>query len=129
MKKKSGKAGSLISPIAPGAAAEAVDAVAGELAEKRHETGAPKYAALKARPHRPPESAEEAETKKAWIEIELVDESENAVPGAKYAITLPDGSVASGTLDAQGKARVEGFEPGSCQVTFPDFDQEAWEKL
>jgi type VI secretion system secreted protein VgrG len=64
----------------------------------------------------------------SWIEIELVDEEDNPVPGERYQITLPDGSVARGTLDENGFARIDGIEPGTCQVTFPDFDQDAWEE-
>jgi type VI secretion system secreted protein VgrG len=49
------------------------------------------------------------------------------VPGEEYQVTLPDGStVASGTLDEKGKARVEGIDPGSCKVTFPNLDKDAW---
>jgi hypothetical protein len=46
-----------------------------------------------------------------------------------YRITLPDGSVAEGTLDENGFARVEGIVPGTCQITFPSLDKEAWEKV
>ena len=46
-----------------------------------------------------------------------------------YPVTLPDGTVAEGTLDDKGVARVEGFDPGTCQITFPGRDQDAWTKL
>ena len=50
------------------------------------------------------------------------------MPGEEYQIILPDGStVASGTLDAKGKARVEGIDSGTCKVTFPNQDKSAWE--
>ena len=62
-----------------------------------------------------------------WIEIELVDEAGKPVPGEPYEITLPDASLASGTLDEQGKARVEGITSGQCQVSFPKIDKTAWE--
>jgi hypothetical protein len=46
----------------------------------------------------------------------------------KYRITLPDGeTVAEGTLDDKGFARVDGIEPGTCKITFPDLDKDAWE--
>ena len=32
-----------------------------------------------------------------------------------------------GTLDEKGLARVEGIPEGSCKVTFPDLDKDAWE--
>ena len=30
------------------------------------------------------------------------------------------------TLDNKGFARVAGFEPGQCKVSFPTLDQDAW---
>ena len=56
-------------------------------------------------------------------------EDDEGIPGEKYKITLPDDSVAEGTLDEKGCARVEGFEKGTCKVCFPDLDKEAWEKI
>jgi hypothetical protein len=58
--------------------------------------------------------------KDAWIEIHLVDQSDNPVPNERYEIQLPDGQVVSGTLDTDGKARVEHIPAGMCSVTFPD---------
>ena len=72
---------------------------------------------------------EEEEKKASWIEIELVGEDDEPIPGEKYKITLPDESVAEGTLDEKGFARIEGFEKGSCKVSFPRLDKEAWEKI
>jgi hypothetical protein len=31
-----------------------------------------------------------------------------------------------GTLDKEGKVRVDGIPPGQCQVSFPDLDKGAW---
>jgi hypothetical protein len=62
-----------------------------------------------------------------WIELELMDPDGNPVPGERYKIKMPDGSIKYGRLDADGRARIEKLEPGSCQVTFPDRDQEVWE--
>ncbi len=74
------------------------------------------------------EPTDEEEKKKSWIEIELVDEEDNPVPGERYRITLPDGkTLAEGRLDDKGFARVDGIDPGTCQITFPDLDKEAWE--
>ncbi|HEY2380035.1 MAG TPA: hypothetical protein VGK48_02525 [Terriglobia bacterium] len=70
---------------------------------------------------------QEPEPEKTWIEIELVDPNGSPVPNERYKLTLPDGSVKWGRLDGNGKARVERLQPGSCQVTFPDRDQEVWE--
>ncbi len=68
-----------------------------------------------------------AATPKTWIEIKLVDKDGLPVPGEYYRIKLTDGSVAEGTLDADGHARVDGIDPGSCEVTFPHMDQTVWE--
>lgn len=75
-------------------------------------------------------AAEEEAAKTAnWIEIELVGEDGKPIPDEPYRITLPDGTVEEGTLDDNGVARVEGFEPGDCQVTFPELDEDAWGQL
>ena len=72
-------------------------------------------------------ASEESKQKKSWIEIELVDEKNKPVPGEKYRITLPDGTVvAEGTLDTKGFARVDSIDPGTCKVTFPNLDKDAW---
>jgi hypothetical protein len=73
---------------------------------------------------------DEKDTEKTWIEIKLVDEEWNPVPGERYKITLLDGkTVSEGTLDANGWARVEGIVPGTCQISFPDLDKDAWKKI
>lgn len=82
------------------------------------------------------ERAEEAETPvettrapvKTWITIRLVDDDERPVAGARYRVKLPDGEVREGTLDANGIAHVEGIDPGECEVGFPEYDREAWER-
>jgi hypothetical protein len=128
---KSGKAGSAVSPTDPKEPQEADVADPGkveELKADQKEAKAGKYGTVPMKPFKAPEpGSEEEEKKKAWIEVELVDEDNQPVPGVRYRITLPDESVAEGSLDDKGKARVEGFEPGSCKVTFPDLDKDAWE--
>jgi type VI secretion system secreted protein VgrG len=69
----------------------------------------------------------EDENKKSWIKIKMVDEEGKPVPGVRYRITTPEGRVKSGSLNKNGQAHVKGFDPGSCKVTFPELDQEAWE--
>ena len=65
--------------------------------------------------------------KKHWIEIQLNDAEGNPVPGEPYKVTLVDGStVADGTLDEKGHARVDNIDPGTCQVTFPNLDKTSW---
>lgn len=131
MNPKSGKGPSLVAPAAPKEAFEADLADPGEMARVKAEqisTGKGKYGQSPVPPYRPPATPEEEAEKTAWIEIELVDEADQPVPGERYEITLPDGTVASGTLDDRGFARVDGITPGTCQVTFPALDADAWEK-
>jgi type VI secretion system secreted protein VgrG len=74
-------------------------------------------------------SSSEEEQKKHWIEIELVDKEGKPVPGEKYRVTLPDGStLAEGTLDEKGFARVDNIDPGNCKVTFPNLDKDSWKQ-
>lgn len=61
------------------------------------------------------------------VEIDLVDDEGNPVPGEPYRITLPDGTIQTGTLDDRGKARIAGIEQaGTCQVCFYKRDAQAW---
>lgn len=67
---------------------------------------------------------------KTWVEIVLRtdDDPPRPVPFKRYRIELPNGSVRDGQLDAQGMARVVGIDPGTCQVTFPDYDGKRWRR-
>jgi hypothetical protein len=106
----------LVPPAAPSPPDAAADASPGKDASSQEKR------------HKEPTDEEEKE-KKSWIEIELVDEDKNPIPGERYKVTLPDGkTVAEGTLDENGFARVDGIDPGSCKITFPKLDKEAWEK-
>ena len=122
---KSGKAGSAVDPAAPKSAEEADKANPGEVDKIKSEqlqTKSGKYGSEKVKTHKPDKK------KKSWIEIVMVDEDKKPVPGQKYRITLPDGeTVAEGTLDDKGFARVDGIDPGTCKITFPELDKEAWE--
>ena len=73
----------------------------------------------------PPEEKPEEE-KKSWLKIQLLDEAGEPVPGEKYRITCPDGTIKEGRLDANGMAEVKLAAPEECEVTFPDLDAEAW---
>ena len=124
-----GNAGALVSPLAPRDPAVADNANPGA-AQTKSGSGA---AGVKASgniaadlPAHNPNAAANKD-KKHWIEIELLDEDGNPVPGEPYRITLPDGTtVASGTLDDKGWARVDHIDPGTCQVTFPNLDKDVW---
>lgn len=79
-------------------------------------------------PATPDDSVSVSPGKTHWIAIELVDDEQNAVPFEDYKITLPDGTVVEGTLDKKGRAKVTGLDSGSCKVSFPNLDQEIWNK-
>ena len=70
---------------------------------------------------------EKNKVKTHWIKIKLVDEAGQPVTGEQYKITLPDGSVDTGSLDEKGEAEIKGIDPGSCKITFPNLDKDAWE--
>jgi uncharacterized protein (DUF2345 family) len=140
MKAKSGKAITAVEPTAPEEAFAADEAKSGDAAKvkaKQQETKSGKYGSTKTPAFKPtdPDAAEtedeklDEKEKTSWIEIELVGEDDKPIPSEKYEITLPDGTVASGTLDGKGFARVDGFEAGNCKVSFPKLDKAAWEKL
>ena len=134
-----GVPGMVVSPTAPGTALEADKAVAGS--EVRYSAdpapspsssssggggGASPAPAPDPSPDAPwhDPAAEENKDKKHYIEIELWDDEKNPVPGEQYEIILPDGStVASGTTDEKGYARVDNIDPGQCRVRFPKRDQ------
>ncbi len=64
--------------------------------------------------------------KLTWIEVELVDDDGNPIGSEAYKITLPDGSIRTGNLDGDGKARFDGIQPGSAQIAFPNLDGREW---
>ncbi len=98
-------------------------------AEMQSKSG--KYGSTPAKPFKPSDDTDEdGQKKKSWIEIELVDQKKNPVPGEAYRITLPDGeTVAEGTLDEKGFARVEGIDPGTCKITFPKLHRDSWKAI
>jgi type VI secretion system secreted protein VgrG len=65
-----------------------------------------------------PTSPENKE-KTHWIGIRLKDRTGKPVPGQAYKVVLPNGEVSEGTLDDEGKAKIEHIDPGNCQVSFP----------
>jgi type VI secretion system secreted protein VgrG len=129
---QSGRPGSAVSPTDPQEAKEADKADPGEVDQIKAEdrkTQSGKYGSEKVKPYKAPETKEEKAKTKSWIGIKLVNEEKKPVAGEKYKVTLSDGeTVAEGTLDEKGCARVEGIEPGNCQITFPEYDKKAWKK-
>jgi type VI secretion system secreted protein VgrG len=118
-----------VPPMAPLVAEIADNADPGSLDESyRRQREAMTADQLKAKnaPWHDPESPD-AKKKPHWIEIELIDDQGKPVAGEHYRITLPDGTtLAEGRLDMKGRARVDGIDPGTCKVTFPDLDATTW---
>lgn len=63
-----------------------------------------------------------------WIGISLAHPDGTPAAGEAFQLDCPDGTSISGRLDANGKVRVEGIAPGSCQVSFPECDAREWKK-
>jgi hypothetical protein len=68
----------------------------------------------------PPPSKPEQVKQKTWVEIQLLDEEGIPMAREQYRLKLPNGSFEDGFLDKNGRARVDGIDPGTCQVSFPD---------
>ena len=130
MSPKSGSAGQLVKPIAPTAPKEADTADPGDpIKFDREGKPKPEFKRDSEKPPAHDPNSEENKEKVSWIEIALVYESNGKpVPGMAFEVTLPDGqTVYSGSLDDNGFARVDHIDPGSCQISFPYLDKEAWE--
>jgi type VI secretion system secreted protein VgrG len=126
-----GTPGVLVPPLAPKPASDADKADPGEMAVIKHEQiqqQKGKYGSVKLKPFNPDAAGPpDPAKKKTWIEIQLKDEMGKPVPGEAYRILLADGSAAEGSLDEQGFARVDGIDPGTAKITFPNLDQDTWE--
>jgi type VI secretion system secreted protein VgrG len=126
-----GVPGMLVPPTAPAEAEIADNADPGSkeptYKQQRERLSAAEQAAANAASHNP--NSEENKEKKNWIEIQVDNEDGKPVPGVRYRVTLPDGvTLAEGTTDEKGSARVDAIDPGNCKVTFPDLDKDAWSK-
>ena len=126
---KSGTAGSAIPPDEPKKPKPADQADPGKMSKLKAKGGpeAEKYQTEPV-PFKESDNPDDDE-ELSWIEIELVGEDDEPIPGEKYKVTLPDGKVAEGTLDQNGFKRLERIPPGNCQITFPKLDKDAWEKI
>jgi len=75
----------------------------------------------------PPPAARQSQ--KTWIEVCLVDMEGNPVGAKHYLIRTPTGAVEEGNLDGSGRVRLNNIDPGTCTITFPDLDLDAWERV
>ena len=124
MNPKDGEAGKAVAPAEPDQAEDADLADPGKMREIKADqikNKEGKYGSEQVKPHQPDEE------KTSWIEIEMVDEEDEPVPGEQYRITLPDDTVAQGTLDENGFARIEGIDPGNCKIAFSMLYECSWE--
>jgi hypothetical protein len=69
-----------------------------------------------------------SQAKTSWVEIELIDDEGLPVAFEPYQLQLPDGSTVEGNLDGKGQARVEGIDPGTCKVLFPNRHAKDWKR-
>jgi hypothetical protein len=77
----------------------------------------------------PPKKVEQPKTqKKTWVEFVLVDMEGKPVPGVRYRVHLPaEETPHEGVLNNLGQAGFYEIEPGTCRITFPDLDKDAWD--
>ena len=76
-----------------------------------------------------PEPLQDEPLTTSKIVIELVGEDDRPIPGERYRLVLPDRSVREGKLDSHGSAIVTGLPSGTCKVSFPNLDEEAWDLI
>ncbi|CAG0996674.1 hypothetical protein PHYC_02607 [Phycisphaerales bacterium] len=114
------KMGGLVAPAAPDEAKDADDAVTGEVSKYQGHEHTQEAAPEKKEAKKDPE-------KKGWIEVSLVDMSGNPICGEEVEVTDPDDDLHYATTNDKGVARVEYLTEGTCKVTFPRLDGEAWE--
>ena len=127
---KSGTAGSLVAPTDPQPITDADDAKGGQTSDASNSGSksgsAPSSVLVKPMATHKPGDGDPSKT--SWIALQLTYES-NGLPvsGMAYEVTLPDGqTIAGGSTDEKGYAKVDGIDPGSCQISFPSLDKEAW---
>jgi len=64
-----------------------------------------------------------------WIDIVLVGEDDEPIPGERFEVYRPDGTLlGEGTLDESGCGGFENIEDGQYEVCFPDLDRATWER-
>lgn len=62
-------------------------------------------------------------TKEGWIGLEVADTRKRPLANEDFVVTPPNHEPIRGKLDANGKARIEGIDPGTCQIEFPQIDR------
>lgn len=134
-----------VSPLAPGASEAVITETviphlrkafeAGELllieVEPTRGFGGPWIEAFlqRSQPQRPASQSAAKEAAKTWIEFRLVNQNGDPIPGARYRLKSTDGSIREGRLDDGGSARLRGIDPGTCEITFLDYDAREWKRV
>jgi type VI secretion system secreted protein VgrG len=126
-----GMPGMLVTPVAAAVAEEAANDTPGSLAEpyrqQRAQIDPLKALMLDAPTHDP--NSEENKDSEHWIAAKLVNESDGSpVAGELCRVTLPDGTtIDEGVTNDEGVFRTSKFrEGGTCKITFPNLDADAW---
>jgi len=130
---KSGKAGTLVKPAKPDEAKDADDDKTGKVTDTKADpqsTSKGQVDSVKVPPYKPPEnqSEEEKQEKPDWIEVKLTDDDGKPIAGEPFYADLADGTRYNGTTDSNGVAHIDGLKPGSCQIHFPDLEDDQWKK-
>lgn len=124
---KSGTAGTADSPGDPLQAKEALDDNPGDSATTSSnpaQTQADTWDQVKVTDEQP----DEEKTDSTWIGIELKDAHGRPMPGQPFQVKTSDGTIMGGSLDGDGRARVEGVTRGQCEVRFPRLHNSEWQK-
>jgi hypothetical protein len=69
-----------------------------------------------------------APCEQAWVEVQMLGEKDEPVPGLECEIVGPDGALHRGVTDSNGVVRVQPLPPGQCTMTFPLLDRRTWNK-
>ena len=128
---KDGSACSLVPPLSPDEAQAADVADPGEVDQvklQQRTTGTGKYGSSQVAPVSEEEanSASEDPSPTSWVSFDLKDKNGNPIPNEPYSLKLPDGTIRTGSLDGDGKARVGNIQPGQCEISFPRIDKGEW---
>jgi hypothetical protein len=64
-----------------------------------------------------------------WVEIQLIGEDGAPIGGVRYRIEPPTGPGREGVLDGDGSGGYYEISAGTCKVSFPDLDMDAWQPV
>ena len=78
-------------------------------------------------PPAPSPAKPQPKSEKTWITIKVMYEDGDEPYSGAFQVKLPDGRVEKGKLGSSGVKEISGIDPGSCEVSFPDLDANAWQ--